>query len=112
MNQDTKEVLNAIIDSLGLQIKAMQKMNDAIVTLQGQIADLAESLDENSDEIEKLKSEVAMLPRCGASYPNYPPIPYTPYYPQPLGPTWVATPDLPKWTVDNNLAYEHAFPHG
>ena len=105
MKQDTKEVLNAIIDSLGLQIEALVKMNESIEAAKAEIADLKEALDENSDEIEKLRGEVAMLPKegtlVGDKWPyQYPPVPYTPYYP----------PVLPTWTVNSNAAYEHAFP--
>lgn len=90
MKQDTKEVLNAIVDSVSLQIKAMIKMNDHILSLEHRIAELTEALDEQSDEIEKLKSEVASLPRGGAIKGDRWDWPYTPQYPQ--APNWPTRP--------------------
>lgn len=87
MKQDTKEVLNAMIDVMALQTQALEKMNEAIKSAERQIAELMEALDENSDEIAKLRGEVAMLPKGDTvivdSWPYGNP-PYVPYYPQPL----------------------------
>lgn len=92
MKQDTKEVLNAMIDVMALQTQALEKMNEAVKAAELRVAELTEALDENSDEIAKLRGEVAMLPKEGTvigdrwpyDNPYGPHAPYVPYYPQPL----------------------------
>lgn len=104
MKQDTKEVLNAIIDVLALQMQALEKMNEAVKAAEHRVAELMEALDENTDQLAELRGEVAMLPKegtiIGDKWPYGIP-PYTPYYPQPI----------PTWTVNNEpVTWDKAFP--
>ena len=73
MKHDTKEVLNAMIDSHQLMIKAMEAMNDKI--------------DKLTSRILELEAQIASLPRTGTiegdKWPPSLPYPYSPQYPRP-----------------------------